>query len=150
MKVCILGNGLTSLTLAKTLVNQGIYVDIFSNQKFENYNNLRTIGISKSNIEFLNNKVLNIDKLSWKIGKIEIYSENLKNEKILNFQNNNQQLFSIIRNHKLYDLLINQLKKNKFLKFKNDNKKIFYKDYKLVFNCNLNISSSYPFGKCNV
>ena len=29
MKVCILGNGLISLTLAKTLVNQGIYVDIF-------------------------------------------------------------------------------------------------------------------------
>ena len=29
MKVCILGGGLTSLTLAKTLVNLGIYVDIF-------------------------------------------------------------------------------------------------------------------------
>ena len=33
MKVCILGDGLTSLTLAKGLVNQGIYVDIFSNKK---------------------------------------------------------------------------------------------------------------------
>ena len=27
MKVCILGNGLISLTLAKALVNQNIYVD---------------------------------------------------------------------------------------------------------------------------
>ena len=29
MRVCILGNGLTSLTLAKTLVNMGINVDFF-------------------------------------------------------------------------------------------------------------------------
>ena len=33
MKVSILGGGLTSLTLAKILVNQGINVDFFSNQK---------------------------------------------------------------------------------------------------------------------
>ena len=33
MKVCILGDGLTSLTLAKALVNKGIVVDIFSNNK---------------------------------------------------------------------------------------------------------------------
>ena len=33
MNVCILGNGLTSLTLAKSLVNKGICVDIISNNK---------------------------------------------------------------------------------------------------------------------
>ena len=33
MNVCILGNGLTSLTLAKSLVNKGINVDIISNKK---------------------------------------------------------------------------------------------------------------------
>ena len=33
MKVSILGNGLTSLTLAKLLVNQGINVDIFCDRK---------------------------------------------------------------------------------------------------------------------
>ena len=33
MKVSIIGNGLTSLTLAKMLVNHGISVDIFSNNK---------------------------------------------------------------------------------------------------------------------
>ena len=33
MNVCILGNGLTSLTLAKTLVNKGINVDIIFNKK---------------------------------------------------------------------------------------------------------------------
>ena len=33
MKVCIIGNGLIALTLAKALVNKGIYVDIIPNEK---------------------------------------------------------------------------------------------------------------------
>ena len=69
MKVSILGNGLTSLTLAKTLVNQGIYVDIFFNFKNKNQNKNRTIGISKSNIDFFNRNILNIDRFIWKINK---------------------------------------------------------------------------------
>ena len=38
MNVCILGNGLTSLTLAKSLVNKGICVDIISNKKKDKTN----------------------------------------------------------------------------------------------------------------
>ena len=33
MRVCILGSGLTALTLAKALVNQKIYVDVFFQSK---------------------------------------------------------------------------------------------------------------------
>ena len=33
MKVCIIGDGLASLVLAKTLVNQDIYVDLVCNHK---------------------------------------------------------------------------------------------------------------------
>ena len=33
MRVCILGHGLSSLTLAKALVNQNIYVDIITYKK---------------------------------------------------------------------------------------------------------------------
>ena len=33
MKVCILGSGLSSLTLAKALVNQNIYVDLITQKK---------------------------------------------------------------------------------------------------------------------
>ena len=47
MNVAIIGNGLVSLTLAKVLVNQGIYVDFFSNFKEKKINKSRTIGISK-------------------------------------------------------------------------------------------------------
>ena len=54
MKVCILGSGLTSLTLAKTLVNQGIYVDIYLSKSNSDKDKTRTIGISKTNIDFFN------------------------------------------------------------------------------------------------
>ena len=95
MKICILGNGLTSLTLAKSLVNKGINVDIFSNSNLKIQNNNRTIGISKSNLEFFNKDILNIQNKTWDINEIEVYSENFYNEKILSFKNNNQKVFSI-------------------------------------------------------
>ena len=47
MKLGILGNGLTSLSLAKSLVNKGIFVDIFLDQKNLDFNKKRTIGLSK-------------------------------------------------------------------------------------------------------
>ena len=50
MRVCILGAGLSSLTLAKALVNQNIYVDLYAQKKINSLNKSRTIGISKSNI----------------------------------------------------------------------------------------------------
>ena len=54
MRVCILGNGLSSLTLAKSLVNQKIYVDVLYFKKSYLVNKTRTIGISKINVEFFN------------------------------------------------------------------------------------------------
>tara|TARA_Y100000591_G_scaffold327012_1_gene350691 strand:+ start:34 stop:1107 length:1074 start_codon:yes stop_codon:yes gene_type:complete len=140
MKVCILGNGLSSLSLAKALTNLGIYVDIFPNQKIKNQNKTRTLAISKSNIDFFNLSILNIEKFLWDIKKIEIYSENLNNEKILDFENNNKRLFSIVKNYELYNYLFSNLKKNKFFRIKD---KFFYKnlirsDYKLIINSDSN------------
>ena len=132
MKLCILGEGLSSLTLAKALVNVGVYVDVISIKKRLNYNELQTIGISRSNIEFFNKNILNIEKLLWNINKIEIFSENLNNKRILDFKNDNQRLFSIIKNYQLYNLLLSNLVKNKFFKFKN---RFVGKNYSLVINC---------------
>ena len=53
MTVCILGNGLTALTLAKALVNHEIKVDVFLNKKNLKINDSSTIGITKDNIDFL-------------------------------------------------------------------------------------------------
>ncbi len=151
MKVSILGSGLTSLTLAKLLVNQGINVDIFSDQKIKKNNKIQTLGISKSNIEFFNENILDIKKFLWNINKIEIFSENLKNEKILNFENRNKTLFSIIKNHDLYNYLYKNLKKHKLIKFKKKTTYIKLKksNYQLIFNCDYShtISKKYFFKK---
>ena len=147
MNVSILGDGLTSLTLAKMLANQGIKVDIYSDKKSKKYNKIQTLGISKSNIEFFNKNILNINKFLWNIENIEIYSENLKNEKILSFQKKDSNLFSIVRNHNLYKHLLFSLKKNKLIKFKEKIKSsnLFNNKYDLIFNCDHSNSVSKKF-----
>jgi 2-octaprenyl-6-methoxyphenol hydroxylase len=122
MTVCILGNGLTALTLAKALVNYKIDVDVYSNKKNYKISNSRTIGISKSNIDFFNKNIININRIIWKLKKIEIFSENLKEKKLINFKANKDQLFSILKNQKLYKLLEKELSKNKLFRSKFYNK----------------------------
>jgi 2-octaprenyl-6-methoxyphenol hydroxylase len=52
MNICIIGDGLTSLSLAKNLVNKKINVHLYHKNKIENLSSSRTIGISKNNLEF--------------------------------------------------------------------------------------------------
>ena len=139
MKVCILGSGLTALTLAKALVNQNIFVDLVSFNKNLKNNSSRTIGISKTNCEYFNKNIINIDKIIWKLKKIEIYNDNSINEKILNFENNKDQLFSIVKNNQIYATLNKSLSNNKFFKKKNFEKKnVELNKYNLIINTNYN------------
>ena len=139
MRVCILGAGLSSLTLAKALVNRNVYVDLFTDKKINLPDKSRTIGISRSNIKFFNNSIVNVDKISWKLKKIQIFSENLRNEKLINFENNNNELFSIIRNRNLFEVLEKSLSTNKYFKKINFLKNFNFLDsYSLVVNTELN------------
>ena len=141
MRVCIIGDGLSSLSLAKALINENIYVDIFAHKKKNIPNKSRTIGISRSNIEYFNSNILNIEKIIWKLKNIEIYTENLKNEKLLQFKAKNDQLFSILRNYKLYEILEKKLFKNKFFKKKKFNVKLnLKKNYDILINTDYNHS----------
>jgi 2-octaprenyl-6-methoxyphenol hydroxylase len=140
MNVCIIGGGLTSLSLAKNLINKKINVDIYQKKK-NNIPSSRTIGISKNNLEFFEKQIQNIKKKNiWKIKRIEIFSEKLDNSKIINFEKKNN-LFFMVKNNVLYNSLNNQLIKSKFYKnkiIKNDN---FYRKllkenkYDLIINC---------------
>ena len=118
MTVCILGNSLTALTLAKILVNYEIDVDVIFNKKNYKINHTRTIGISKSNIDFFNTNIINIEKLIWNIKAIEIFTENFSKEKLINFKADKSQLFSIIKNYELHQLLNKELSKSKFFRLK--------------------------------
>ena len=134
MKVCILGNSLSSLSLAKALVNKNIYVDIIAKKKLKTPDFTRTIGITKTNAEFYNKFIINTDKIIWKINQIHIFSENLKKEKLLNFENNNS-LFYILKNANLFEIIKKSLSKNKYFKIVNYDDNLNYsKNYNLVIN----------------
>ena len=137
MRICIIGSGLTSLVLAKALVNQNIHVDILKDKKKQSIDQSRTIGITKSNVEYFNSKIVNIDKIIWKLNKIEILSDKLNQEKLLEFKSKNQELFSMVRSFDLYNILEKSLKKNKFFKIQNlVNLKNIHKKYDLLINLN--------------
>jgi len=150
MTVCILGNSLTALTLAKALVNCKIDVEVLYNKQNYKITDTRTIGIAKNNIDFFNNNIINIKQIIWKLKKIEIFSENLKKKNLINFENRGDQLFSIVKNYKLYNLLKKTLSENKFFKakfVKNVNLTLL-QNYELIINCDpLNLISKRYFSK---
>ncbi len=139
MRVCILGSGLTALTLAKALVNQNIFVDLVSSNKNDKINHSRTIGISESNFNYFNRNITNIEKINWKLNKIEIYNDKNKNEKLLNFENSDNQLFSIIKNYQLHEVLNKNLFKNIYFKKIQSKKKLIKTEkYNLIVNTEYN------------
>ena len=142
MNICIIGDGLTSLSLAKNLINKKINVHFYHKNKIENLSSSRTIGISKNNLKFYKEKILNISrKLFWEIKQIEIYSDKLEKENILKFENDKNGLFYIVKNDDLYRSIKKKLLKNKFFKKKQIKNKFFYEkllkknEYDLIINC---------------
>ena len=139
MKVCILGKNLTSLALAKALVKKEIYVDLFYDKKIIKPDMSRTIGISKTNINYFNKNISNINKILWPIKKIRIFTENSKKNEIIKFEDSKDNLFSILRNQKIFNQLVLELKKNKFFRFKKNTtyKKLIDIGYNLLINCDI-------------
>ena len=119
------------------MLTHKINVDLFFNKKNYKIDESRTIGIAKNNINFFNNNIINIEKIIWKLKRIEIFSDNLKKERLINFKANEDHLFSIVKNNKLYQLLEKDLSKNKFFKSKFSNEKniSFLDKYELIINC---------------
>ena len=156
MNVCIIGDGLTSLSLAKNLINKKINVHIYHKKIINNLPTSRTIGISKNNFDFFKNEIHTLPKkITWEIKKIEIYSENLKKNKILSFSKNEKNLFHMVKNEALYKSLNNKLSKDKFFKRIRIKKENFYdkllknNNYDLIINCDQYnpISKKYFFKK---
>ena len=145
MNICIIGDGLTSLSLAKNLINKKINVHVYHKNKIKNLLSSRTIGISSTNIEFFEKEIYKIPKkILCEIKKIEIYSEQLEKENLLKFENENNNLFYMIKNDELYKLLKKKISKNKLFKEKIIKKDSFYKNllienkYDLIINCDSN------------
>jgi len=126
MNICLIGDGLTNLVLAKTLIEKNIKVSLYYNHPKRKLYNTRTLGISKNNYDFIQNKIIKAEKLFWPINLIKIFTEKSQSNKILSFGENKQKLFYIIENRKLYKKIETTIKKNKnFKKIKIKNQ-LFY------------------------
>ena len=144
MNVCIIGEGLTALSLAKSLINKKINVHYYHRSRNSNFSSNRTIGISKSNFEFFNEKIFKISKNNYcKINRIEIYTDKIDTENLLKFENDKNDLFYIIKNDELLKSLKKNLIKSKFFKniiLKKDINEEYLnkKEYDLIINCDAN------------
>ena len=145
MNICIIGDGLTSLSLAQTLLNKKINVHFYHKNKIQNLSSSRTIGISKDNLEFFVKEIYKIPKkMLWEIKEIEIYSEKLEKENLLRFEKDKVNLFYMVKNNLLYKLLINKISKNKYFRKILIKKNYFYLNmlkknkYDLIINCDSN------------
>ncbi len=133
---------LTSLILSKALINSGCIVHVFPFAKKRSSFSTRTIGISKSNVNFINNNILNLKTVQFhNIKRISILSE--KKKEIIKFYNNGENLFSLIEVNKFFNILLNNLKSNKLFKIKKINeenfkKKNFKDNFNLIINCEKN------------
>ena len=145
MNICLIGDGLISLTLAQTLINNGIKVFMHYEKNNKVFSNNRTIGITANNLVFFQKKIIKIKKnFFWDIDHIEIFNDQNKKEKILNFKKPKEILFSIVKNKNLYNLLNKSLENSKNFKKIIIKDKYFYKkistntNYDFIINCDAN------------
>ena len=144
MKVCLIGNNLTSLILAKILSKKNFKVEILY-LKDPKYNfKTRSLGISKYNLNYLDNYFKNISKITKPIDQINVFIKNDKINDQIFFSNKPNILFSMVKYDQLISFIKTRLKRNKNILFKNIKKQsdlLFLrkrKDYKLIINCENN------------
>ena len=143
MKICLIGNSLSNLTLAKILLNKKIKIDLFYKDFNKREKTSRTISISKDNVDFFNKNIFNLNKISWRIDKIKIFNEKNKKNELLNFNLNNAAPFFIVKYNELINKINYKLKKKKnFRKYKikknSSYLKILKKKYDLIINSEKN------------
>ena len=128
MKICIIGNGLASLVLARILAKKNIKIDILYNKKNINKNSSRTIGITNENLKFLesNFKLRGLTKNP--INEIKIFNEGNLNKEILNFQKKNFNQFYMLEYSKIYNYFEKSTKNLKNIKFLK-NAKLNFSDF---------------------
>ena len=140
MRICLIGKNLTNIVLARILANKKLNVDIIYNLENRKSFNSRTIGISKSNFDFLLNYEKKIKIFSWPVKKIRIFSEKQKSEELFEFFDYKKEIFFLVKYNRIYDHFLKSLNKFNNIKLiklvnKVDEKFLFKNDkYNLIIN----------------
>ena len=59
MKICLIGDSLSNLVLAKNLLGKKIKIDLFYEPPKNRNNTSRTIGITQDNMNYIKNNIFN-------------------------------------------------------------------------------------------
>ena len=142
MKICIIGNGLTSLVLAKNLAKKKIFVDIIYERHHKESPSARTIGITNDNFQFLKLLFPKIKNISFSIKEIKVFNHNDLDNALLNFSSKNMNQMYMFKYHEIYNYIINEFKNLKNLKKIKKNLKTLdlnylSKKYDLIIDTNL-------------
>ena len=125
-KICVIGGGITGLTVATVLARYDLCVDLVDENFYKNFKTIRTTAISDSNYDFL--KKLNIsnyfDKLSWPSREMQLFDvdKNTKKIPILNFDRENEKnniLYTLV-NSNFSKVLKQKIKKNQNINIKSN------------------------------
>jgi len=121
-KICVIGGGITGLSVAAALATLNVNIDLIAEDFNKKYTTLRTTGLSNSNYLFLKelNLINNSSKFSWPCREMEIYDffEDCKRKKILNLKTEKEDILHIFKNLKFIKAIRKNIKNNKNIKIK--------------------------------
>jgi 2-octaprenyl-6-methoxyphenol hydroxylase len=132
-KICIIGDGLSSLSAAVILSRENIQIDLYAGNNKTNKprNDDRTTAISESSYQFIKQKFNIVNhNIFLACKEIRLFYEDKKNiNNFLNFKEKNKNLMYIFKNKKLKQKLDSQIQKKKNIKIiKKNITKIDYKN----------------------
>ena len=121
-KICIIGGSLTGLVTAICLSKLNCEIDLIMGTLKKNLQSSRTIAVSENNLDFLNK--LNISKSIkndvWTCSRMKLYSEFEKGKLSevfdLNQENKKENIFYMLENSKIINLMINKIKNTQSIK----------------------------------
>ena len=141
MKVCLIGNNLTSLILAKILNKKKINVQIYSSKSTKLKFNTRTLGVTDYNLKYLSTIFKNISILVNPINKIKILIEKNETKEKIIFDKKSLTLFNMVKYEKLLSYVRSKVLNSKKIKVSNIRKKLDLfkivnkRNFDLIINC---------------
>ena len=89
MKICLIGQNLTNLILARVFEEKKLNVYIYLNKKIQNIKTNRTIALSSDNFDYL--KFLTKSSIpAWKSKEIKIFLEESQSKELISFKKKNK------------------------------------------------------------
>ena len=141
MKVCLIGNNLTSLILAYILSKKNFYSEIYSIKSSKSNFKTRTLGLADNNLKFLEKYLSKLSQKTNPIKTINVFVKNRKDNEKISFNSNSEILFHMIKYDKIISFVKSKIKSSKYICHRYLKKNsdlvslINNKKFQLIINC---------------